>query len=251
MVSKAEKKRIKSLRLKKNRLKEGLFLIEGFRIVKEAVSSNVQIKKIIATEEGKNQIFGQNEYADTFQTDIVPIEDLKEITTLDSPPSAIALGILPDENDNISLNNGEWAIFLENIQDPSNAGAILRTADWFGVKKIFCSKETTDLWQPKVVRASMGSIFRMEVHFTSLKKVIVENDEIPAIATVMDGENLRKFEPPQGGILCFGNEGNGLSREITDQCNHHLTIPRNGQTESLNVAVSAGIFLYHLAWSME
>ena len=134
---------------------------------------------------------------------------------------------------------------LDDIRDPGNLGTILRLCDWFGIKQIICSKETVDIYNPKVVQATMGSIARVNVNYVDLKTFIAEAN-VPVFGTFMDGENIYQSNLPQSGIIIMGNEANGISSEIEKIVTSRLTIPRFGElqkTESLNVATATAIIL--------
>jgi TrmH family RNA methyltransferase len=134
---------------------------------------------------------------------------------------------------------------LDNIKDPGNMGTIIRLCDWFGISKIICTEETVDIYNPKVVQATMGSLARVQVEYTNLTAYLKATD-LEIFGTFMDGENIYKKELPTSGILVMGNEANGISSEIEKLITQKIAIPRFGnlqQTESLNVATATAIFL--------
>ena len=136
-------------------------------------------------------------------------------------------------------------IALDSIRDPGNLGTILRLCDWFGVNQLLCSKETVDIYNPKVVQATMGSIARVNVNYVDLDAFIIET-KLPVFGTFMDGNNIYKSILPQEGIIVMGNDANGISEELEKLINNRLTIPRFGnlqKTESLNVATATAIIL--------
>ena len=169
-------------------------------------------------------------------------QELKKISALSTPNSCLAVFKIPSENE---ITNSGLILALDDIRDPGNLGTILRLCDWFGIKQIICSKETVDIYNPKVVQATMGSIARVNVNYVDLKTFITEAN-IPVFGTFMDGENIYQSNLPQSGIIIMGNEANGISSEIEKIVTSRLTIPRFGElqkTESLNVATATAIIL--------
>ena len=132
---------------------------------------------------------------------------------------------------------------LDTIQDPGNLGTILRTADWFGIKRIVCSPDTVDVFSPKVIQSAMGSIIRVELIYTDLDEFIKENPEIPVYATSLDGEDLKNKIQLSDAFLLMGNESRGISPALEHLASKRIRIPRKGGAESLNVAVATGIVL--------
>jgi TrmH family RNA methyltransferase len=142
-------------------------------------------------------------------------------------------------------SNSGLIIALDDIRDPGNLGTIIRLCDWFGVEQIVCSEQTVDVYNPKVVQATMGSISRVNISYLDLEKYLKRHN-LPIFGTFMDGKNVYKEELPQEGILVLGNEANGISATIEKLIANRLSIPRFGnlqQTESLNVATATAIFL--------
>ncbi len=142
--------------------------------------------------------------------------------------------------------NANITLVLDNIQDPGNMGTIVRTADWFGIKSIVCSEDCSDVFNPKVVQATMGSIARVQVVYTSLPDFFDSHRDISVYAAVLDGEDIREIKPVKEGIIVIGNESKGISKELLKRVEHKITIPGKGNTESLNAAVAAGIVLSRL-----
>ena len=141
---------------------------------------------------------------------------------------------------------GAISLALDTIQDPGNMGTIIRLADWFGIKNIFCSTNCVDVYNPKVVQASMGSISRVRVGYTDILSLLEENKEIPIYAAVLHGKDITKMEKINEGIIVIGNESKGINEEILKLANVQITIPGKGKAESLNAGVAAGIILSHL-----
>jgi TrmH family RNA methyltransferase len=137
-------------------------------------------------------------------------------------------------------------LVLDTIQDPGNMGTIIRLADWFGIKNIFCSVECADVYSPKVVQSSMGSISRVRVQYTDILSWLVANNDVRIYAAVLEGKDITKMEKISEGIIIIGNESKGINTEMVKLANVHVTIPGKGKAESLNAAVATGIILSHL-----
>ena len=168
--------------------------------------------------------------------------ELKKITALATPNTCLAVFKIPNEK--MILETG-LILALDAIRDPGNLGTILRLCDWFGIDQLICSKETVDIYNPKVVQATMGSIARVNVSYIDLGSFISQS-QLPVFGTFMDGTNIYKTDLPQEGIIIMGNEANGISPEIEKLVKNKLTIPRFGtlqKTESLNVATATAIIL--------
>ena len=235
MVSKSQIKLITSLGQKKARTKNRLFIVEGVKGISEILSSNFELDSLYTTEE----IFD----VPASKTNLINNADLKKISKLKTPQTAIALFRIPDSK-TPDLNG--LIIALDGVRDPGNLGTIIRLCDWFGVKTLLCSKDTVDCYNPKVVQASMGSIARVEVLHMDLSTAIEDHPEIPVMGTFLEGEDLYEAKFPLNGILVLGNEANGISRELEKLVTKKLNIPQFGalqKTESLNVAMATAIFL--------
>jgi TrmH family RNA methyltransferase len=161
---------------------------------------------------------------------------------LSTPNSCLAIFKIPEEK---QIVDSGLIIALDDIRDPGNLGTILRLCDWFGIKQVVCSKETVDIYNPKVVQATMGSITRVHVAYVDLVEYISKTN-LPVFGTFMDGENVYNSNLPQEGIIVMGNEANGISEGIEKLIKNRISIPRFGdlqKTESLNVATATAIIL--------
>ncbi len=178
----------------------------------------------------------------TYNLNIYEVTDteLLKISALKTPQNVLALVNIPTVLGKADDLNG-FDIYLDGIQDPGNLGTIIRTADWFGIKNIICSEDTVEVYNPKVVQATMGSLSRYHIVYTDLKKLINDSKK-QVFGAVLDGENFYNTIWPVNGILLLGNEGNGISPGLLPLINKAVTIPGAGKTESLNVAVSCAIF---------
>ena len=235
MVSKNQIKLITSLQQKKYRIANQIFFAEGIKVINELLVSNFELVHLYTTE---------NDFA-TVSTDkktVVDQSDLKKITALATPNTCLALFKMANEK---AVANTGLIVALDTIRDPGNLGTILRLCDWFGIHQIVCSKETVDVYNPKVVQATMGSISRVNISYLDLKDYI-SSTKLPVFGTFMDGENIYKSILPQNGVIVMGNEANGISKEIEAIVSQRLSIPRFGSvqlTESLNVATATAIIL--------
>lgn len=240
MISKATLKFVHSLKQKKFRLQNKAFVAEGNKLVPELLNSRIRLRSIFATDEGLK------EYAALLQqseAEVVPVSkaEMQRLSFLKSPRDLLAVCEIPDESSALP-ESGRWSFYLDDIRDPGNLGTIVRTADWFGLKRIFCSADTAELYNPKVVQASMGSIARVElirIPFESIR------GRIPCYAAMMQGMPVKELGASTPGLVVIGNEGQGISAGIVSQC-RAFTIPGQGGAESLNASVAAGIIMAFL-----
>ncbi|MFN3753187.1 TrmH family RNA methyltransferase [Flavobacterium sp.] len=235
MVSKNQIKLITSLQHKKYRNEHQLFIAEGVKVIQELLVSNFVLEHLFVTE----AIF---EKISPSQKTLIPATDMKRISALTSPSSSLAIFKIPKP---VEREEKGLIVALDDIRDPGNLGTIIRLCDWFGIKQLVCSKETVDLYNPKVIQASMGSISRVNVSYLDLNE-FVSNTSLPVFGTFMDGKNIYKEILPIEGVLIFGNEANGISSTLEKIIKNRIAIPRFGdiqKTESLNVATATAIFL--------
>ena len=255
MISIARSKLIRSLDRKKSREQQNLFVVEGVKMVRELLdageSSAHRVVEIFATE-------------DWIRTngDILPVgleltgvseKELRKVSQLVTPQQVLALVRIPEQEWLPASLAGETVIGLEAIRDPGNLGTILRTADWFGIRHILCTPDSVDLYNPKVVQASMGAITRTRVYYTDLLEVIKEPAllEKPIYGTFLGGENIYETEMGQNPLILFGNESTGLSGKYDTCLKGRLSIPSfagetgtkggQGGPESLNLASAVAV----------
>ncbi|MDB5031130.1 MAG: methyltransferase [Mucilaginibacter sp.] len=165
-----------------------------------------------------------------------------KISSLKTAPDVIAVVKIPQwPGLNYNMLNKKFSIVLDSIQDPGNMGTIIRTADWFGIDHIICSEDCVEVYNPKVVQATMGSLSRINVHYVDLPAVLSQIN-LPVYGALLDGENIYNTNFGSEGLVVMGNEGNGLSEEVKQLVNKAITIPRAGNAESLNVAIATAIF---------
>ncbi len=235
MVSKNQIKLIKSLQQKKYRLANSLFIAEGVKVIQELLQSNFELEHLFITENIFTAIKPEKKT-------VVTEDDLKKISALSTASTCLAVFKIP--NDPETETSG-LIVALDDIRDPGNLGTIIRLCDWFGIRQIWCSKETVDVYNPKVIQATMGSIARVNISYVDLNESISKS-KLPVFGTFMDGENVYNQKLPTAGILVLGNEANGISKDLEKVITNRIAIPRFGdiqKTESLNVATATAIFL--------
>jgi TrmH family RNA methyltransferase len=235
MVSKNQIKLITSLQQKKFRKQHKLFIAEGVKVIQELIDANYKLNDLFTT---------QNDFSNlkTGKTHAITQADLKKISALTTPNTCLATFSIP-ENIKIELNG--LVLALDSIRDPGNLGTIIRLCDWFGIETLLCSEETVDVYNPKVIQATMGSISRVSIVYCDLENEL-KGSEIPVFGTFMDGKSIYNESLPHEGIIVMGNEANGISSTIEKIVSERISIPRFGNlqlTESLNVATATAIIL--------
>lgn len=243
-MTKSDVKYIQSLVHKKHRLEEGLFVVEGVKMVDELlIDYPERIKTLYAT---RNWINAHEKFTKShFPIVEVDEKDLERITFLQTPNEVLALVSLPEE-DQGPLSDTGIILVLDQLQDPGNLGTIIRTADWFGVKKIFCSPDTCDAYAPKVVQSSMGSLMRMDIKYIELESFLASVNGLSIYSAELSGRSVFEVNFNEPLVLVIGNESRGVSASISDLANEKIMIPRFGDTESLNASIATGIILSHI-----
>jgi TrmH family RNA methyltransferase len=235
MLSKNQIKLISSLQQKKYRFANQLFFAEGVKVIQELVKSNFELEHLYTTQDDFTAIASHKKT-------IITESELNKISALSTANTCLAVFKMPLES---KIIESGLILALDSIRDPGNMGTILRLCDWFGIEQLICSKETVDIYNPKVVQATMGSITRVNVNYVDLD-AFLEKTELSIFGTFMDSENIYKTALPQEGIIVMGNEANGISESIEKLVTKRITIPRFGAlqiTESLNVATATAIIL--------
>lgn len=234
MITKNQIKYIRGLALKKNRVKEQCFVVEGEKSVAELLRSSFQIIDLFATK----QWVAENNYDNANE---VSVTELARISNLKSANNVLAVVKF---NEEIKEKISGVTLVLDDINDPGNFGTIIRVCDWFGVEQIVCSKNTVDFYNPKVVQSTMGSLFRVSVLYTDLNKYLAKTTT-PIYGAFMDGENIKSSNTNENIHLVMGNEANGISKEVEKYISKKVAIKNiGGNTESLNVAMATAILLY-------
>ncbi|MBK0383008.1 RNA methyltransferase [Pedobacter sp. SD-b] len=237
MLSKSQLSLVKSLHQKKYRKENHLFFVEGVKAVTEFLNSGFSLHSIYTVSELVSKLPNLSHKQKVFE---VSINELEKISALQSPQGVLAVFEIPKEKGFDMDKVDDLVIVLDGVQDPGNMGTIIRTADWFGFKKMVCSKDTVEIYNPKVVQASMGSLARVTVSYLDLDTLFA-NNALPVYGTLLNGDNIFGYNFSEKGFLVFGNEGKGISEEIKGFINKAVTIPGGTNTESLNVSISAAI----------
>ena len=238
MISKNQIKFVKSLQKKKYRLESKCFVVESTKNVNEILNSDYKVQQIYATENWIEKY----KIKDDISVNLVKENELQRISALKTASDVLAVVHIPLEKNDFDFSGIN--IVLDNVKDPGNLGTIIRICDWFGVKNIYCSEETVDVYNSKVVQSTMGSISRVDVIYTDIKQMIQEIDvNVKVYGAVMDGNDISQIKVNKNSLIVFGNESNGISEEINSVISERITINKVGDAESLNVAVSAAIIL--------
>lgn len=239
-MTKAEIQFVRSLADKRTRDSEHLFVAEGFKLVDEIRNSKLNIRTIYTT---RDDITGR---------DVVRIEkrEMERISQLSTATEILAIVEQPRYNLSLDSLKRKLTLALDGVQNPGNMGTIIRLADWFGVENIICSRECADLYNPKVVQATMGALLRVKLHYVDNLSALLNKARDGGMAiygTLLDGNNIYHETLSQEGIIVMGNEGRGLSDECRNTLTHKLFIPPYPAdvptSESLNVAMATGIIL--------
>ena len=234
MVSDKQIKIIKSLKLKKNRIKHNLFVAEGDKSILELITADFNI----------NSLYSIDRQIEGVKNSVIQLSkpELNKISNLSNPKNSLGVFEIPKPK---KINYNKLIIGLDNISDPGNLGTIIRLCDWFGVEDLICSFDTVDCYNPKVIQASMGSISRVNITYLDLQKTL-ENNSLKTYGTYMQGDSIFEIDEIKNGVILFGNEANGINPNLSKFVDKRLSIPRFGKlkkTESLNVANALSIVL--------
>ena len=233
-MTKQEIQFVRSLADKRNRDQERLFIAEGDKLISEIAVSGLKVRNIYALE---GHLSGKAE--------VVSAKEMERISQLKTAASSLAIVEQPRHKTPSTAPADKLSIALDGVQNPGNLGTIIRLADWFGVEDIFCSMDTADCFNPKVVQATMGAILRVRVHYTDLAAWLSKQGNSKIYGTFLEGENIYSAQLDKAGVIVMGNEGQGISAEVSATVSHKLLIPpyptdRCG-SESLNVAVATAV----------
>ena len=244
MLSKAKIKLIQSLELKKKRREEQLFVAEGPKVVGDLLPY-FTCRLIVASSTWIEQ------HPNVKANEIIEAtaDELRKASFLKAPQEVLALFELPSYSTPDDIASKELCLALDDIQDPGNLGTIIRVADWFGIRHIFCSIGTTDAFSPKTVQASMGAVARVQLHYVDLPRHLASlrqsYPQTPIYGTFLEGSNIYQEPLSTNGIIIMGNEGNGISEATKEAVTHKLFIPNYPEgcttSESLNVAIATAI----------
>lgn len=239
MLSKNKLKFIRSLKEKKYRDEYDVFVAEGNKLVAELLTNSKC--KLLVAEKSFLESVNLSHAEEALE---VNGGELSQISFVKNPQQALGVFYKKAVDENVNITS-QLVLALDGIQDPGNMGTIVRLADWYGIRHIFCSSDTVDIYNPKVVQATMGAIARVHVHYVDLLAFLDKHSDLPIYGTLLDGENMYQQELTQNGILIMGNEGNGIRPETEKRITKRLFIPTYpiGQhsSESLNVAIATAI----------
>lgn len=258
-ISKAQVKYVRSLQQKKVRDAEGVFVAEGDKCIGELMGA---FELVLLVRSVKNENVNENENANENYLIATPIE-IEQMSGMRTPQGSIAVfrkASIPSSGHPSSMDEegiiaNRLILALDGVQDPGNLGTIIRTCDWFGIRDIYCSRETADCYNPKVVQATMGALARVRIHYVDLVEWLKQQHGLPIYGTLLDGRNMYSegaIPDRHNGIIIMGNEGNGISPEVRSLITHPLYIPSynenandngNETVESLNVSIATAIIL--------
>jgi RNA methyltransferase, TrmH family len=247
MLSKSQIQLISSLGTNKFRKINMKFVAEGNKMVQELFKSNLSTEMLFATEDWlkENRMLRNNE----FEIICVKEDELKKISSLKTPNKVLAIVNIPSVQKEIPDFSTNLILMLDYISDPGNMGTIIRTADWFGIKNIICSENCVDIYNPKVVQATMGSIFRLNIQYKNLEEILHNLEiSIPVYGMLLDGNNLYDTAIENNGVIVVGNESHGISTHLIKYIKSKISIPGysidgTNQPESLNASIAAAIVL--------
>lgn len=246
MLSKNQIKLIISLQQKKHRDQHHLFVAEGNKLVLDLIEAKTETEFLIYSKEWKEShlISGKGKINNRIETDATQI---KKISSLKTPATVIGVFKIQSKTEDEHNIQNSLSLLLDDVQDPGNLGTIIRVADWFGIKHIFCSRNTVDLYNSKVIQATMGAISNVHVIYTDLEELILKykTPSFPIYGTFLEGKIIYNCELQKKGFIIMGNEGKGVSENIQNLVTNKLYIPNfpNGEavSESLNVSVATSI----------
>ena len=240
MITKNTIKTIASLRQQKFRNELGLFVVEGRKMTGELLQTDLEVVHLFATER-----FLSDSPTPFSQAEIVNDMQMSQMSGQDTPPGILAVVRIPKAKP--LEESAHFILALDGIANPGNMGTIIRTAEWFGIRDIVCSPDCVEIWNPKVIQATMGSIFRINIVETDLPDFLkAQSQQGKAIyGALLEGENLFGMESPKAGVIVIGSESHGLRGDVLPCITHAVTIPRknNSATESLNASVAAAIIM--------
>ncbi|MDR0970499.1 MAG: RNA methyltransferase [Lentimicrobiaceae bacterium] len=248
MPTKKQLQQIRSLQTLKFRKEHGLFIVEGTKMVTELLLSNIKIVQLLVSNEWLSKNVDFDFFGNTFEN--IDNKQMNQISSLQTPPGILVVAKIPQYHIVASDSENELVLMLDGINDPGNLGTIIRTAEWFGIRKIVCSTDCADFWNPKVVQATMGSAFRMQLETQDLESFLNQTTEnVPIYGALLEGKNVFKTTFKQtNGILIIGSESHGIRDYLKPFINKALYIVSHSDSkaESLNAAIATAIILAEL-----
>lgn len=228
---------------RKIRERNGLFIVEGYKSVADTIDS-FQIEAIIITE-GSSVPAAWHDKAPIYEA---YAQQISKISSLSTPPDVIAVYHIPERfYDRLPApDKSKLYLVLDGVQDPGNLGTIVRTAHWFGIDRIYASRDTADIFNPKTVQSTMGSLGKVDIVYCELYDLLKDNPEMPVFGTLLDGKNIYEAPLTEHGFIIMGNEGKGITEPIRKLITSPLLIPpydSKNHSESLNVAIATAVVL--------
>ena len=252
MISKSKAKFITSLKEKKRREENQLFIIEGDKIVKEFLTAGIKLRSLIAQKDFISRLTDDLILL-AGEVEEVSYSELKQISTLKTPHNALAIVPIPSPSFEMEDVFNDLSVALDVVQDPGNLGTIIRAAAWFGIRNIFCSPDSVDVYNPKVIQASMGAILHVNVHYADLQNLLSKACEkkLPVFGALLEGDSIYEHKLGNKGIILLGNESKGISQNLMPYITDKIKIPGPGISlpglESLNVGMAASIIISEFA----
>jgi len=245
MISNAKIKLIQSLLQKKVRREKGLFFVEGDKMVLDLVCSTYQVVEIFAKPDWMEKHISRLDQKH-YELSTVNEKELRRISSLKTPHNVLALAKIPLSGDFPGIRYNELVLALDTIQDPGNFGTIIRTAVWFGIKTLICSPATVDIFNPKVIQASMSALFHINIYYVDLQKELSSGRKksIPVYGTFPEGTSVYEAALEPDGVILMGNETRGISEDLFPFISHRISIPhgrKSSPVDSLNVSVATAV----------
>lgn len=245
MLSKSAIKLITSLHHKKFRKKEGLFIAEGEKVCRELIHSGWTIEAVFLTKAFREEKFIR--WVKKVNAEVISEKDFEKISALTTSPEILVVAKIPERRLDVKSLDGKLTLVLDQIKDPGNLGTIIRIADWFGIENIICSEDCADVFNPKTVQATMGSLFRIKIFYEELETLLKSAREknVDVYGTMLDADNIYKSTLSGEGMIVIGSESHGISENLLPFINHRISIPSFSATEykaeSLNAAMATAI----------
>lgn len=243
MLSAAKLKYLKSLQHKKFRQKYGEFLIEGDKVVMEAMESAWEVSLVVYTA---GHLMESMLPAAQLPAEIATEQQMQQLSAMHTPPGIIAVVKMPAMS---AFMASGWSLVLDGIRDPGNMGTLIRTAAWMGFRQIICSEDTVDLYNPKTIQSTMGAMFHIPVWYCDLAAFLPQAG-LPVYAADMAGKPIDKTTIPSEGLLVIGGESAGVRSAVLQSATDVVQIPASGAGESLNAAVAGGILMWEISRRM-
>ncbi|WP_158605905.1 RNA methyltransferase [Taibaiella sp. KBW10] len=244
-ISKNQLKYIRSLSQQKFRKEHQTYIVEGIKNAAEWLMAKADIEYIVALESWYTENMPLYTHLERAKILIATEADFEKISGFKTPNQVLLTAHMPKIQPAADFKD-QWTLVLDKVQDPGNMGTIIRTADWFGIKQIVCSPDCVEIYNPKVIQSTMGSVLRMQFTHTNLVSFLETHNEIASYAAILGGSPIGSLTATPKGFIIMGNESKGVSAEVQALATQGITIPRIGNAESLNVAVATGIICNEL-----